>query len=120
MQHMATVRTAHLHAHACAFTMLIASWLAAAPAFSDEIVLPASPGSYQDFTMADLAMAEEYRLGVEKYQLDHKTRITGWQVSPSWFFGHQRGKDSGFTLVWQNDDRQVSFSKDGVRFTRRF
>ena len=65
-------------------------------------------------------MDEEYRLGVEKYQLDHETRITGWQVSNRWFFGHQRGEDSGLTLVWQHQGEQISFSKDGVRFTRRF
>jgi|TARA_B100000315_G_scaffold118928_1_gene108976 hypothetical protein len=89
-------------------------------AVADEIVLPAAPGSFQDFTMSTLQMEEEYRLGVEKYRLDHETRVTGWQVSENWFFGHQKGEDSGLTLVWQQDREQVSLSKDGVRFTRRF
>ncbi len=61
-----------------------------------------------------------YPSGIARYRLDHKTRVTGWRVAKGWFFGRQRGADSGLTLVWQSKQDQLSFSKDGIRFTRRF
>jgi hypothetical protein len=59
-------------------------------------------------------------LGVEHFQLDHETRMTGWKLGERWYLGRQRGEDSGLTLVWQKQRDQLSFSKDGLRFTRRF
>jgi hypothetical protein len=59
-------------------------------------------------------------LGIEHYRLDHKTKMTGWKLSPRWYLGRQKGADSGLTLVWQRTKDQVSVSKDGLRFTRRF
>ena len=67
-----------------------------------------------------LAFGDGYPLSVEKYQLDHATQMTGWQIADSWYFGKQKGADSGLTLVWQGDRKQVSVSKDGLRYTRRF
>ncbi|MCZ6656519.1 MAG: hypothetical protein O7C67_04430 [Gammaproteobacteria bacterium] len=67
-----------------------------------------------------LALHDHYPLGVEKYRLDHATQVTGWQIANSWYFGKQKGEDSGLTLVWQGDREQFSVSKDGLRFTRRF
>ena len=61
-----------------------------------------------------------YPYGIARYGLDHKTKVTGWRVAKNWFFGRQRGPDSGLTLVWQGKQDQLSFSKDGIRFTRRF
>lgn len=67
-----------------------------------------------------LAFDAGYPLSVKKYQLDHATRMTGWQLADSWYFGKQKGADSGLTLVWQGDQEQFSVSKDGLRYTRRF
>ena len=58
--------------------------------------------------------------GIEQHELDHKTRVTGWKVARNWYFGRQRGDDSGLTLVWQRKKNQLSVSKDGIRVTRRF
>ncbi len=58
--------------------------------------------------------------GISQYKLDHKTKITGWRVAKSWYFGRQRGADSGLTLVWQRKQDQLSFSKDGIRLTHVF
>lgn len=67
-----------------------------------------------------LKIDKSYALGVANYYLDHATKVTGWQVGDRWFFGRQRGMDSGLTLVWQQQANQVSVSKEGVRYTRRF
>ena len=68
----------------------------------------------------NLEVSKDYALGLNKYRLDHETEMLGWRVSKSWYFGRQRGEDSGLTLVWQQRNNQVSFSKDGLRLTRRF
>ena len=67
-----------------------------------------------------LDVGKDYALGLTKYRLDHETEVLGWQVSDSVYFGRQRGEDSGLTLVWQQENNQVSLSKDGIRLTRRF
>lgn len=66
------------------------------------------------------SLSKRYALGVVRYQLDHDTRLMGWQLSDRWYFGRQKGLDSGLTLVWQRSANQVSLSKDGLRLTRRF
>ncbi len=63
---------------------------------------------------------KSYVLGVNRYQLDHDTKLTGWRLNDRWYFGRQKGLDSGLTLVWQKQANQVSVSKDGLRLTRRF
>ena len=64
---------------------------------------------------------EEYALGIDRFDLDRHTEIIGWRLSDRWYFGRQDGLDSGLTFVWQqNDQQQVSVSKDGIRLTRRF
>ena len=76
--------------------------------------------SGRDAQRLNLEVGKDYALGLTKYRLDHETEMLGWQVSNSWYFGRQRGEDSGLTLVWQQDNHQVSFSKDGLRLTKRF
>ena len=71
-------------------------------------------------SMTQVKLESTYALGVAQYRLDHETKVTGWRVAKDWYFGRQRGADSGLTLVWQRKRDQVSFSKDGIRFTRRF
>ena len=71
-------------------------------------------------TITPLQIDTRYALGIVKYDLDHATQVMGWQVSDRWFFGRQKGMDSGLSLVWQQQANQVSVSKDGLRFTRRF
>ncbi|MGI9327113.1 MAG: hypothetical protein ACR2PZ_17980 [Pseudomonadales bacterium] len=68
----------------------------------------------------NVRLGKAYALGVNHYHLDHETKVTGWRVGERWFFGRQRGMDSGLTLVWQKQANQVSVSKDGLRLTRRF
>lgn len=64
---------------------------------------------------------QDKALGVQHYSLDAHTEVLGWQVASRWYVGRQRGEDSGLTLVWQRDQRdQMSLSKDGIRFSRRF
>ena len=69
----------------------------------------------------DARLTEGYAWGIDDHRLDQFTKVTGWQVSNNWYFGRQKGEDSGLTLVWQRSAAdQVSLSKDGLRFTRRF
>lgn len=69
---------------------------------------------------ASFDIEKDYPLGVKKFYLDHETRIIGWRVHKSVYFGQQKGEDSGLTLVWHQDQNQVSLSKDGLRLTRKF
>ena len=62
-----------------------------------------------------------YALGVNRYALNHATRLIGWQVGESLYFGRAKGEDSGIALVWQRRwNQQVSLSNDGIRLTRHF
>jgi len=61
-----------------------------------------------------------YALGVARYRVDGATKVTGWRLNDGWYLGSQSGEDSGLTLVWQTGSDQMSLSKDGLRFTRRF
>ena len=70
--------------------------------------------------LAGMDVATNYALGVARFDVDSHTEITGWRLSPEWYFGHQDGLDSGLTLVWQSKRNQLSLSKDGLRLTRRF
>ncbi len=64
---------------------------------------------------------KSYPMGITKYELDHATQVTGWQVADRWYFGRARGDDSGLALIWQpKASQQMSLSSDGVRFTHRF
>ena len=69
---------------------------------------------------SDIKLDLSHPYGITEYRLDHETKVTGWRVAKEWYFGRQRGSDSGLTLVWQNKQDQLSLSKDGIRFTRRF
>ncbi len=64
--------------------------------------------------------ADRYTLGIHDHPVDDFTDVIGWRLNERWFFGHQDGEDSGITLVWQAERDQMSLSKDGLRFTRRF
>lgn len=70
--------------------------------------------------MRQIALDENYVLGINRFDLDSHTEILGWQLSNSMYFGRQSGEDSGLTFVWQKSSNQVSLSKDGLRLTRRF
>ncbi len=62
-----------------------------------------------------------YALGVNRYYLNHATRLIGWQVGESLYFGRAKGEESGIALVWQRRwNQQVSLSNDGIRLTRHF
>ncbi len=69
---------------------------------------------------SDIKLDLSHPNGVTQYRLDHATKVTGWRVAKDWYFGRQRGSDSGLTLVWQSKQNQLSLSKDGIRLTRRF
>ena len=70
--------------------------------------------------VSQVEIAKSYALGLNRYDLDAETELLGWQISDSWYFGRQDGLDSGLTFVYQQQENQVSFSKDGLRLTRRF
>jgi hypothetical protein len=63
---------------------------------------------------------EVYLWGVAEHSADDFTRMTGWRISKSLHVGYQQGLESGLSLLWQGDRDQMSFSSDGIRFTRRF
>lgn len=69
---------------------------------------------------SDIKLDLSHPYGVTQYRLDHATEVTGWRVAKGWYFGRQRGSDSGLTLVWQSKQNQLSLSKHGIRLTRRF
>ena len=64
--------------------------------------------------------AESFTFGIHDHPVDEFTEVIGWRLNERWYFGHQDGEDSGITLVWQAQHDQMSLSKDGIRFTRRF
>ncbi len=104
----------------CAGVCAVLCALAMSPAYADDLDL-AYTGNYEvKRTMHSLPVETTYALGVDRYDVDAHTEIIGWQLPGNWYFGRQDGLDSGLTLVWQQDERQVSLSKDGLRLTRRF
>ena len=69
---------------------------------------------------ANYRVPDVYPLGIQDHDLDDFTEIIGWRINERWYFGRQDGEDSGLTLVWQDAQDQMSLSKEGIRFTRRF
>lgn len=80
------------------------------------------PGSAEALSSAfDNGIFDDvYALGIARYRVDGATKVTGWRFNDGWYLGSQSGEDSGLTLVWQTGSDQMSLSKDGLRFTRRF
>ena len=69
----------------------------------------------------EVEAAKTYLLGVSEFEADDFTTITGWQLTNSWYIGHQDGEeDSGLSLLWQQERDQMSISSTGIRFTHRF
>ncbi|MEM1230139.1 MAG: hypothetical protein AAGI15_06345 [Pseudomonadota bacterium] len=103
--------------------MLTSSVASAAPPPTSGLqtaALPAANAAERQPFNARWQVNKSYALGVNRYQLDHDTKLTGWRLNDRWYFGRQKGLDSGLTLVWQKQANQVSVSKDGLRLTRRF
>ena len=71
-------------------------------------------------SLSQVEIAKRYALGLNRFDLDVETKLLGWRLSNSWYFGRQDGLDSGLTFVYQQEENQVSVSKDGLRLTRRF
>ncbi|HEY5681314.1 MAG TPA: hypothetical protein VIS55_14690 [Pseudomonadales bacterium] len=67
-----------------------------------------------------LQFEETFGFDISQYQLDDYTEVTGWRLSDRWYFGRQKGVDSGLGFVWQDEADQMSISTNGIRFTRRF
>jgi hypothetical protein len=67
-----------------------------------------------------LRLEETFGFDISQYQLDDYTEVTGWRLSDRWYFGRQKGADSGLAFVWQDKADQMSISTNGIRFTRRF
>jgi hypothetical protein len=70
--------------------------------------------------LGQVEIKKSYALGLNRFDLDAETEMLGWRISNSWYFGRQDGLDSGLTFVYQQEEHQVSVSKDGLRLTRRF
>lgn len=98
----------------------LAFWLGSSMAFANPESPAPAPAAAAGSPPPQWHLGKRYALGVVRYQLDHDTRLMGWQLSDRWYFGRQKGLDSGLTLVWQQSANQVSLSKDGLRLTRRF
>lgn len=67
-----------------------------------------------------LQFEQTFGFDISQYQLDDFTEVTGWKLSERWYFGRQKGADSGLAFVWQDDADQMSISTNGIRFIRRF
>lgn len=81
---------------------------------------PVAPQLRPSQITAAYRLPDIYALGVQDHDLDDFTEIIGWRINERWYFGRQDGEDSGLTLVWQAEHDQMSLSKEGIRFTRRF
>ncbi len=81
---------------------------------------PQAPQLRPSEIAAGYRIPDIYPLGVQDHDLDDFTEIIGWRINERWYFGRQDGEDSGLTLVWQDEQDQMSLSKEGIRFTRRF
>lgn len=81
---------------------------------------PQAPQLRPSQITAAYRLPDIYALGVQDHDLDDFTEIIGWRINERWYFGRQDGEDSGLTLVWQAEQDQMSLSKEGIRFTRRF
>ena len=81
---------------------------------------PQAPQLRPSEITAAYRLPDVYALGVQDHDLDAFTEIIGWRINERWYFGRQDGEDSGLTLVWQDEHDQMSLSKEGIRFTRRF
>ncbi len=81
---------------------------------------PQAPQLRPSEITAGYRIPDIYALGVQDHDLDDFTEIIGWRINERWYFGRQDGEDSGLTLVWQDEQDQMSLSKEGIRFTRRF
>ncbi len=97
---------------AVALTRPVAAPLAALPSQAPQLRLSQITAAYR--------LPDIYALGVQDHDLDDFTEIIGWRINERWYFGRQDGEDSGLTLVWQAEQDQMSLSKEGIRFTRRF
>ncbi len=81
---------------------------------------PQAPQLRPSEIAAGYRLPDSYALGIRDHDLDQFTEIIGWRLNERWYFGRQDGEDSGLTLVWQDEQDQMSLSKEGIRFTRRF
>ncbi len=75
---------------------------------------------FYDSTAGTNDLKLEYASGIDRHRLDNYTKVHGWKLSDTWYFGRQRGDEGGLALVWQGSRDQVSFTTQGVRLTRRF
>ena len=69
---------------------------------------------------ASFDFPKDYYFGSIKHRLAGNTKVIGWQLNESWFFGRQKGPESSLALVWQGDTNQFSLSTEGMRVTRHF
>jgi hypothetical protein len=91
---------------------------AGAALWAGAVVADESPNTVAEENSS--AFVEVYALGIGEHDTDEFTTVTGWRFNDSWHFGYQDGEDSGLSLVWQRRQDQMSFSHNGIRFTRRF
>ncbi len=99
---------------------ILAIFMTASVQADEAVDLRYLPAAQVADTLSSVEVRKAYALGVGRFDIDHHTEIIGWRISDTWYFGRQDGLDSGLTLVWQQEENQVSVSKDGVRLTRRF
>lgn len=82
---------------------------------------PAMAGErFYDNAPASEALNLQYASGITRHRLDSYTKVHGWKLSDTWYFGRQRGDQGGLALVWQGNRDQVSITTQGLRLTRRF
>ena len=74
----------------------------------------------EEDAVESLQFEETFGFDISQYELDDYTEVTGWRLSDRWYFGRQKGVESGLAFIWQDNADQMSISTNGIRFTRRF
>lgn len=100
--------------------LLMAGLLLAQPAYASDRWNHSGSAAHLGASVSEVELKKRYALGIGRFDLDAHTEIIGWRLNNAWYFGRQDGMDSGLTLVWQQNLKQISLSKDGVRLTQRF
>jgi len=59
-----------------------------------------------------------FAIGVLDRDVDHATRMVGWQLNENLYFGRRRGDIDDFGFVWRTGDTQWSFTEDGIGWKR--
>jgi hypothetical protein len=90
--------------------LLVAALLASSAGVAKEPPLVVQPVFVLD--------ANEYAAGVREHGLDADTRMLGWQLGDTVYFGRRHGVIDDFGFVVKRGDDQFSFTQKGIGWHR--